>query len=290
MGALKQFDTAKYQIDELRIGTKSTEKVVVWVEGNDWKLYGRFFNSEMVDPQGRKGGYSCHTAIESYEEFKDQFPNRLAIVIKDADFKRINGDDLESNPNIFYADCHDHEMMCIYQSRVRDALMDNFMIDNKDDTFFKRIFDELLLLSFFQWFNFNNVSSYNFDTLGNLFGVPEDFFKNPATIEAEVHKRSESARNKKGITEALAHIDLKEYAKFMNERKDANCYEITNGHDFYNRINFYLQKIDTGNKRSEDILKESIYIAFSFVFKNTQLYARLNSWCDRNKVYILKAC
>lgn len=289
MGALKQYDTAKNQVDELKLSTKPKDKVVVWVEGNDWKLYHRFFDDSMVDKQGRKGGYSCHTALESYEEFKKQYPTRLAIVIKDADFNRINGNDLESNPDIFYADCHDHEMMCIYQSKVREALMDNFMIDNKDDAFFKKIFDELLLLSFFQWYNYNNVSSYNFDTLGNLFGLTEDFFKDPDAIETEVHKRSESARKKKGLTAPLPHIDLKEYAKFMNERNGADCYEITNGHYFYNRINYYLQKIDAGNKRSEDVLKESIYIAFSFVFKNTQLYKRLNSWCESNNTYILKA-
>lgn len=289
MGALKQYDTAKYQIDELRIGTKSSDKVVVWVEGNDWRLYSRFFNLDMVDPQGRKGGCSCHTAIESYEVFKKQFPNRLAIVIRDADFKRANGENLDNHPDIFYADCHDHEMMCIYQDEVRMSLLSNFMVEDKDGAFFNKIFDELLYLSFFKWYNYNNKCSYNFNTLGKLFDKTEAFFLKPATQESMVYKLSESERCKQGITEPLVHIDLDDYTVFLNERKDADPYEITNGHDFYNRINYYLQEIDKKNTRSEEALKDSIYTAFSFVFKNTQLYARLNTWSTNNNVFILKA-
>ena len=290
MGSLKQYDTPKNQVDELKVSTKPKDKVVVWVEGNDWKLYHRFFNADMVDKQGRKGGHTCHSAIESYEEFKKQYPSRLAIVIKDADFMRINGEDLERDQDIFYADCHDHEMMCIYQDKVREVLLSNFLVEDSDDTFYKRIFDELLLLSFFQWYNYNNVCAYDFDRLGNLFDMSQAFFHDLAIMENEVFVRTQSERKKKNIKEPLERIDLKELSDFIKSHPSPDCYEITNGHDFYNRINYYLQKINKNNVRSEETLKDTIYAAFSFVFKNTQLYARLNSWCERNKTYILKAC
>lgn len=289
MGSLKEYDTPKNQIEELKLSTKPQDRVVIWVEGNDWKLYHRFFVPEMVDRQGRKGGHSCHSVIESYEEYKRQYPDKLAIVIRDADFERANGKNLETNPDVFYADCHDHEMMCICQAKVREALMANYMIENKDDAFFTKIFDELLLLSYFQWYNYNNSGSYNFDTLGNLFGLPDDFFKDPAVLEDTLYKRSTSVRKKKGITEPMPRVCMEDYADFMVSHNDPDSYEITNGHDFYNRINYHIQKVDESVKRSEDTLKESIYMAFSFVFSNTQLYSRLTTWCENNKTYILKA-
>lgn len=290
MGPLKEYDTPKTQIEELKLSTKPKDRVVIWVEGNDWKLYHRFFIPEKVDSQGRKGGHNCHSVIESYQEYKRQYPNSLAIVIKDADYRRANGENLDTDPDIFYADCHDHEMMCIYQNKVREALMANFMIENKDDSFFKKIFDELLFLSYFQWYNYNNSGSYNFDTLGNLFGLPDEFFKDPTILEDTLYKRSTSERKKKGITDPMCRVSMKDYADFMDSHQNPDSYEITNGHVFYNRVNYYLQQVNEGVKRSEDTLKESIYMAFSFVFANTQLFRRLTTWCERNNTYILKSC
>ena len=289
MGPLKEYDTPKNQIEELKLSTKPKDRVVIWVEGDDWKLYHRFFVPEMVNRQGRKGGHSCHSALESYEEYKRQYPDSLAIVILDADFKRANGEDLETNLDVFYTDCHDHEMMCIYQNKVRESLMANYMIENKDDAFFKKIFDELLLLSYFQWYNCNNAGSYNFDTLGNLYGLTDDFFKDPVILEDTLYKRSTSKRKKNGITDPMPRVSIKDYADFMASHQYPDSYEITNGHDFYNRINYYIQQV-AGVKESEETLKKSIYCAFSFVFANTQLFRRLTSWCESNKTYILKAC
>lgn len=289
MGSLKEYDTPKNQVEELKLSTKPKDRVVIWVEGDDWVLYHRFFVSEMVDCQGRKGGHSCRSVLESYEEYKRQYPNNLAIVIMDADFKRANGDNLETNPDVFYADCHDHEMMCIYQDTVRETLMANYMIENKDDVFFKKVFDELLLLSFFQWYNYNRGGSYNFDTLANLNGLPDDFFKNPAVLEDTLYKRSTSERKKRGISDPMPRVSMKDYTDFMTSHQNPDSYEITNGHDFYNRINYYIQQV-AGVKESETTLKKSIYSAFSFVFANTQLFRRLTSWCESNKTYILKAC
>ena len=289
MGALKQYDTPKNQVDELKLSTKPKDKVVVWVEGNDWKLYHRFFNANMVDKQGRKGGHTCHSAIESYEEFKRQYPSRLAIVIKDADFMRLNGDATDYNPDIFYADCHDHEMMCVYQEKVREVLLSNFMVKGSESASFNRIFEELILLSYFKWYNFNNECAYDFERLGNLFEMSPGFFQDLSAMENVLYVRTSSERKKNNVKEPLKRIDLNELSDFIKSRPSPDCYEITNGHDFYNRINYYLQKIDKSNVRSEDTLKDTIYAAFSFVFKNNKLYARLNSWCDSNKTYILKA-
>lgn len=288
MDSLKQYDTPKNQVDELKLSTKPKEKVVIWVEGNDWKLYGRFFKKDMVDQQGRTGGHSCHSAVDSYEEFKRQYPARLAIVIRDADYMRADGIPTDDRPDIFYADCHDHEMMCIYQDKVKEAVLGNLMVDDQKDVFFNKISEELFFLSFFQWYNYTNHSGYNFASVGTLIGFDYSFFKDPSKIEYEVHKRTTASRAKKGITEPLPHIDLNDYSAFIDSHSTQDRYEIINGHDFYNRINFYLQKIDN-KKRSEDTLKEAIYAAFSFVFQNTLLYTRLNDWCIRNNTQILKA-
>ena len=288
MHELKQYDTVQNQIDELRLSSQPANKVMIWVEGNDWKLYHRFFNPDMVDHQGRTGGYSCHTAIDSYKEFKRQYPTRLAIVIRDADFKRVNGESLVADDDIFYADSHDHEMMCMCQVKVREALKDNFMLGDKGDTLFQKIFNELQSLSYFKWYSYNKSCGYNFSTLGNLSAISDDFFTDLNKIEEKVYGRSVSERTKKGITDPLKRIDLKEFSDFIALHPDPDYYEITNGHDFYCRINYYLKKIDANNARREDALKEVVYTAFSFVFQNTQLYSRLSIWCNNN-TNILKA-
>ncbi len=213
----------------------------------------------------------------------------MAIVIKDADFRRANGEDLDRNPDIFYADCHDHEMMCIFQDKVREVLLENFMVEGTGNTFFNNIFEELTLLSYFKWYNFNNICAYDFDRMGNLFGMSQSFFKDLEIMEKEIYCRTLSERKKNNVKESLERIDMNDLSDFVKSQPSPDKYEITNGHDFYNRINFHLQKINKNNVRSEEALKDTIYAAFSFVFKNTQLYARLNTWCENNQTYILKA-
>lgn len=281
MKALRKYDTAAHEVQESVPKSVGKDKVKVWVEGNDWRLYGRFFVKDLVDREGRKGGHSCHSAVDSYREFKKQFPKKPAIVIRDADFKRANGENLEAEDDIFYADCHDHEMMCVFQEKVREALMSNFEYDGHTDTFFNSVFDELKFLSYLKWYNYNNDCRYNFKTLGSLFGMDESEFKDIGLLEEDVYNRTDNNSKKR--------IDLHDLAGFMSDHNDVNTYDLTNGHDFYNRINYHLKKINKANTRSEEQLKDSVYIAFAFFFRNTNLYKRLNNWCINNNRFILKA-
>lgn len=288
MKSLRMYDTAAHEVQESVPKSVGTDKVKIWVEGNDWRLYSRFFNLSLVEKEGRTGGFSSHSAVDSYKEYKKQFPNKLAIVIRDADFKRANGDNLDAEVDIFYADCHDHEMMCVYQDNVRNSLINNFECDETSESFFGKIFDELKSLSFLKWYNYNNACGYNFTTLNDLYGLNESDFKNSASLENKVYVRTSSEHAKKGITKKLNRIDLETFNLFVASHLNVDKYDLTNGHDFYNRINYHLQKISKKNTRSEDQLKDTIYTAFEFVFSQTNLYKMLDSWCKNNKKYILK--
>ena len=84
-------------------------------------------------------------------------------------------------------------------------------------------------------------------------------------------------------------ISMDDLLTFIKSHEGVDRYDLTNGHDFYNRINYHLQKIDRKNFLSENQLKAIIYTAFEFLFVNTDLYKRLDEWCKANNCYILKA-
>ncbi len=289
MKELRYFDTSASEVQETVIKSVGKDKVKIWVEGSDWRLYNRFFDHNKVSREGRDGGHSCHSAVDSYREYKKQFPEKLAIVIRDADFKRTNGENLNADADIFYADCHDHEMMCIFQKRVRDALMNNFECPESVETFFDNIFEELKLLSYLKWYNYNNHSGYNFGTLSDLFGLKDTELKDIAALEKDVYDRTCSSHRRKNITDAFTRISMDDLLTFIKSHEGVDRYDLTNGHDFYNRINYHLQKIDRKNSLSENQLKAIIYTAFEFLFVNTDLYKRLDEWCKANNCYILKA-
>lgn len=285
MDSLKAYDTAANEAAELKLCQKALDKVQIWVEGKDWMLYRRFFDLSKVEKQGRSGGHSCHSAEDSYREFKIQNPEVPALVIRDADFMRANGADLKADLNILYSDGHDHEMMCIRQPRVRQAIVNNLPEDIDAEHFYASIFHELRPLSYLKWYNYNNHSGYNFETFG-LRTLKDDLLSDIRKIEQDVHARTCSRLKKLCPPVELRHIDHDDLDAFVSARTEASPYEITNGHDFLNRISHHLEKIDKA-KRSESQLKEVIYAAFEFVFVNTDLYQSIRQWSETNRIDIL---
>ena len=78
--------------------------------------------------------------------------------------------------------------------------------------------------------------------------------------------------------------------KCINEHAPVDRYEITNGHDFYNRLCLHIKKMNKEYTRDEDSLKDSVLTSFdNEQFEKTKLHKSLRSWCDKNVDILSKA-
>lgn len=298
--ALREYDTPLAQAREsiqILVKSENRNKVAIWVEGKDWRFYNKFFNRDKVLQVGRMNGHTGNSVIEGYKELKKQYPNRLAIVIKDADFNRLEGERLDEDDNVFYADGHDHEMMCIKQKAVRQSVLDTFNVDADVDSFYDKVFEDLEILSYFKWYNVHHKCGYSLKDHPSVSKTETASLKDFEWIENNTYERSLGKRKKKSPNPdqvTLKHINPTEVERFMVEKKmmHPDKYELTNGHDFVNRLNHNLMphfKRLNISLKDEDGLKNTIYPSFTHeAFKQTNLYVSLRGWCERNQTDILR--
>ena len=122
-GTLKSQITPQTVANDIIMQWKSpglANKVLVLVEGkNDYVFYFKFFDqstAEIKDCNGCKGVVTVYQCLQQNANFKN-------ISIKDSDFERLNGN-LPPYPNLFYADGHDYEMMCLKNSNTIKKLFE----------------------------------------------------------------------------------------------------------------------------------------------------------------------
>lgn len=298
--ALRDFDTPSLQVREsiqILVKSENRNKVAVWVEGKDWRFYNKFFKCDKVLQVGRINGHTGNSVIEGYTEFKKQCPNRLAIVIKDADFKRLEGEPLDEDANVFYADGHDHEMMCMKQKEVRQCMLDTFVVDEDVNLFYDGVFQELEMLSYFKWYNVHHKCGYSLKDHPSVYQTETALLNDFTWIENNTYDVSLGKRKKNNpdpTQVTLEHINPTEVEKFMLDKKlmHPDKYELTNGHDFVNRLNRklkpYIKSLKI-NISDEEGLKNTIYPSFTHeAFRQTNLYVSLCAWCERNQTDILR--
>lgn len=261
----------------------NSNKVVVWVEGKDWRVYRKFFKSDKIIEAGSAGGL---VITEAHNKLRRMRPSQKSIVIKDADFGRLEGVSLSADPDIFYSDGHDVEMMMLKQPVVRQKVCEVFEYTGDVDKFYNDIFTELTPLSYFKWYSYHNGNSYSFKDLSKL-RQPKQDLMNLTWIESTTYKCSESKWNGSNHSTPFVRIDVTDVENFMNANSSVDMYEVTNGHDFCNRLAMHIQA-KTHYVRNEDSIKDSIMVSFDYEqFKNTDLHKSLKNWCSAN-VDILK--
>lgn len=79
---------------------------MVWVEGKDCLFYRKRFEEDQFLEFGMGGGGFI---LEGHDKLKKKCLKQLSIVIHDADFLRLKGEGLTSDPNVFYTDAPDVE-------------------------------------------------------------------------------------------------------------------------------------------------------------------------------------
>lgn len=132
--------TANQYLLEWKTPSKA-HKTLILVEGkDDREFYYKFFqdsNSEIKTSGG------CGAFRKVYNCLQGKIKN---IAIKDSDFARLCHI-FPTEDNIFYADAHDYEMMCLKNESTRQEIFENLAITYNEDLW-KQIFQELNILSF----------------------------------------------------------------------------------------------------------------------------------------------
>ena len=284
MRTLKESLSADFSVDEVihkLSNPENRKKVVVWVEGKDWRIYRDFFNPEKIVESGESG---CNQIVNGHRKLKALMPSMKSIVIVDADFNRREGMDLDANPDIFYTDGHDVEMMMMMSEKVRLGLCRVFEYTGDCEHFFDEVFHDLHFLSYFKWYDHHHQKCYSYEPLSKVQQSQKNL-KNIEWIENQLRSCSKSKWEHSNHDTPFVAINVDDVEKFIQEHTPVDRYEITNGHDFCNRLCLHIKNIQSEKKyvRDEDSLKDSVISLYDKEqFQKTNLHRSLRSWSEEN--------
>ncbi len=251
---------------------QNINKTLVLVEGqSDRIFYYKFFNCKNSSIE-TCGGCRSMKDIHMLLQQQDVITH---FAIKDSDFAR-----LESIPpysdNMFYADAHDYEMMCLRNMEIRKELFANLAFPY-EERLVTEILGHLAFLSYFKWYNYANHCNHVFK--GN---VPVD-----GTISLDsyndIHARSCCKRT--SIPIKKSDLDA-----FIAEHLDPEPYEFVNGHDFIECLCCRLKKEDASlfNNLNEEKLKHTLHPCFHLEdFAETELCQSIQNWEKINAKEVL---
>lgn len=279
MRTLQQQETKRNtQVDKLILQWKTPQnrnKVLLLVEGNqDKDFYAKFFDQQKVELRSSGGCNSMKNIYEGIQRYQMIFKYNLAIC--DSDFARINQQSPFSD-NVFYADTHDHEMMCICCENAFGSILalGNLYLN---DGIFNKIVSELKVLSLFKWYNYTNRCNCVFKSL-DLMNMPQVQLSDYAYLHGIVCAQSSN------ISEECTLDALRQ---FVSEKESQiNWKEITNGHDFIKRFAGYCKRESLG-QFSEKKIRTTLHDNFSVQdFLQTQLCSEIRNWENVNSKHIL---
>jgi hypothetical protein len=279
MTSLRQQETKRNtQVDKLILQWKTPQnrsKVLLLVEGpQDKDFYIKFFDSQAVELRSSGGCNSMKDIYNGIQRNPVIFKYNLAIC--DSDFSRINRK-LPFGENVFYADTHDHEMMCICCKKAFYAILSLVSLSSTDSDF-ETIVAELKELSLFKWFNYTYRYNCIFKHL-ELVNMPQVALSDYAYLHNVVGANS-SKMSDECTLEALENFALEKECLI-------DWKEITNGHDFIKRFLGYCKRHSLG-QFSEKKIRTVLHDKFTLEdFTETSLYSDIRTWENSNSKTIL---
>lgn len=253
-------------------------KVIVLTEGSDDKaIYNKFFSNDYVDIQPCIG---CRQVVkELYKQRKTDGKDDV-IAILDSDFRNLNKS-RRKNSYIFYSDCHDMEITILAKTDIMKTLLWSLHINFKgikSNSLFKKIEEELFVLSMSKWFNIRG--HYNFK-ISNLGLQPK------STINRKLAIADLLPGIKPGKTCKYTAFPVAKFESFINNSPKPDLDQITNGHDFLARLAVEL-KYNYSHQSCEDTLRAKINELFtSNMAHNTDLYTDIKKWADRRSLKLM---
>ena len=135
----------KDKINDIRLSLntpKGSQTIWVLVEGeDDCKIYPKFFEASQSKVEYINGGKEkLRTAIKVLSQETNQ-----VIGIQDADFLHLEGMANTAIP-LFYTDCHDIEMTMLSFEGVRNNLLTEYCLQDKQEIIWQNILSEAAYL------------------------------------------------------------------------------------------------------------------------------------------------
>jgi hypothetical protein len=237
----------------------------------------------------------CPNLLEVLDEIeKNKMQGVIGII--DADFRRIDNEDIKSN-NLFMTDGHDCEMMSI-NSQAWESVFDFYIDRKRCDIFEKKhkiTFKEYLFnlsreIGLLRYLSKKENLGLKFRTFAKdkVIFIDYEKFIDKSDLKLNIDtmiKVVENKSKKQNLFKNKSELDIK--LKELREN-EYDLLEFCNGHDILNIFSLALKKVLSSQNISSLNIENNLTIAYRYDdFKKTELFQSLVAWERKNIEYFL---
>lgn len=241
-------------------------KVLMVVEGkSDADLYKRMYSPSKVEVDSAGGARQVRLVCDKLGK---RYGTRF-IGIKDADFDVLNGTVYPCS-NLFLTDGHDVEIMVLGCPDVVASVWGQYcQSEILPEGLVELIFEELLPLSKWKWYNVVTKSKIVFLEVGDFFSFGVfDYTRYEGALFSETRNQDKMSCKESFLGWEASHAN-------------PDRMHVTNGHD---AMDGFLQKIRFKQKFKNINKKEFISKVFASypesIYRNTPLAQRIDAWAS----------
>lgn len=257
----------------LSLNTPSGSKIVwVLVEGeDDGKIYPKFFDASKAKVEYVNGKTSLIEALEILTQETKQ-----VVGIADADFLHLN----KLYPrvkNLFYTDYHDIEMTMLSFEDVRNNLLTEYQLQDKQQIIWQNVLEEASYIGYIRWYNDINDNKINFSGIG--YGKIADLVDEKLKLQKpllldELNQRSPN--KERILTDETVNT-------FIETNSTDDSMNLCSGHD----VAAFLSLI-IGSRTTPKGVETALRLSFNIQhFSKTKLYKQLQEWQNQNSFQII---
>ncbi len=270
---IKPESLAAYIKIELAANSKS-KKMSMVVEGDlDKKIFERLYDKERFHVIFCSWYPGCRQFIDLCNALNPIYTERF-LVIKDADFDRLNGVS-PSFSNLFLTDTHDIEMMMLTDN-FNKIISQTYNISNAKEQI-DIVMHDIIHLSYIKWLNNVNDTKLKFDTIkvGHIY----DGTKCVEIVDwVDYIKMDKDNKNLEHIEE-FTELSVQDF-EHRSQIDEKDILQLTNGHDLISALE---RKIHSVTRHNVSIKKVKNLLANSYTkddFEKTSLCNDIANWLD----------
>ena len=257
----------------LSLNTPRGSKIVwVLVEGeDDGKIYPKFFDASKAKVEYVNGKTSLIEALEILTQETKQ-----VVGIADADFLHLN----KLYPrvkNLFYTDYHDIEMTMLSFEEVRNNLLTEYQMQDKQATIWQNVLEEASYIGYIRWYNDINDNKINFSGIG--YGKIADLVAEKLKLQkplllATLNQRSPN--KERILTDETVNT-------FIEASPTDDSMNLCSGHDAAAFLSLII-----GSRTTPKGVETALRLSFNIQhFRRTKLYKQLQEWQNQNSFQII---
>lgn len=274
--SLKANTNGNDKANEIRLSLNTPKgSKIIWilVEGeHDCNIYPKFFDKDKTKVEYISGGKIALTkALEVLSKETQQ-----VLGIQDADFLHLN----KLYPqveNLFYTDYHDIEMTMLSFEDVRNNLLTEYQLRNKQQTIWQNVLEEALYVGYIRWYNDINDNKINFrgvgyDKIAEL--VDEKLKLQKPLLLATLNQRSPN--KERILTDETVNT-------FIETNSTDDSMNLCSGHDAAAFLSLII-----GSRTTPKGVETALRLSFNIQhFSKTKLYKQLQEWQNQNSFQII---